>query len=85
VLQLLVTTGFAGAVSYLVLIVYFMRRVLVVYKDLGNKDGGAVYFLAFGIAGAACFVQGLFCLLETITFPIFICILAIMNTYGKRK
>jgi hypothetical protein len=85
VLQLLVTTGFAGAVSYLVLIVYFMRRVLAVYKDFGNKDGGAVYFLAFGIAGAACFVQGLFCLLETITFPIFICILAIMNTYGKRK
>jgi hypothetical protein len=83
-LQLLITTGLAGLVSYLAVIVHFLRMVLYVYKKRKGRMC-TIYYMALGIAGIASFVQGFFCLFETITFPIFICIIAIMNTYGRRK
>lgn len=82
-LHILVTTGIAGLVSFLTMIMYAVKRTISTIKSLDilihNEDSHMV--VALGIGMISYFIQSGFNILETITFPIFICMLGIINSY----
>lgn len=82
-LHFLVTTGLTGCIAYLAMVLYAIRSTINVSKRIehisNQKDAQMV--IAIGIGIIAYFVQGEFNILETITFPIFVCMMGIINAY----
>lgn len=81
-LQFLVTQGIVGFAAYLGMYVYLALRAIKLIKlSNDNKRSDSFYvFTALAVAVIACFVQGLFCIMEVIAFPITICVMAMFNS-----
>lgn len=81
-LQFLVTQGVAGLSAYVILVVNFVRRTVYRFrlmdKGLDNSEYNTL-LIGIGLAALVYVIQGSCCLLETITFPIFICLAAMVN------
>lgn len=81
-LQFLVTQGVAGLSAYVLLVANFVRRTVYRFrlmdKGLDNSEYNTL-LIGIGLAALVYVIQGSCCLLETITFPIFICLAAMVN------
>ena len=83
-LNTLVTLGIAGLAVYVLIIGLSIHNMIKLIKkaDNGNKD---LYMLAgTGLAVVVYSIQGTAELLEVITFPMFFCLIAMLNSGIRR-
>ncbi len=77
-LHFLVTMGLFGVVAIAAMFIDCIINVVKIYKE-------NCWIAAFGIAAVTYAIQGMGNLLEVITFPMFICIMAIVQSFYRNK
>lgn len=76
-LQILITEGIFGFAVYIAMIVNAIQ--VMINKSRKELCSTQYLYVVIGLTVIVCFVQSLFCILEVITFPIFMCYVAMMN------
>ena len=77
-LHMLVTMGIAGVVVMTVMLLDCVINVKKIYKQ-------NYWIVGFGMAAATYAIQGMGNLLEVITFPMFICMMAVVHSFYRDK